>query len=424
MPDGSLPLLIAIIILVILSACFSATETAYTGLNAIRLKSLSQKDKKFKKVLSLYERYDKLISTILIGNNIVNLTASSLALLFFTKVIKDGALLSPSFISTASITVAVLLFGEIAPKFIAKSYPEKLAAFFYPFIVLCYYLFYPLNLFLSLFKMLLNVMFRLDHEEAITDEELITIVNEAEEDGTLKEDESDLIRSAIEFDDLEVKDILVPRINVVSIPADATKQEIKKVFDSERYSRIPVYKDTVDSIIGFIHEKDFYRNYFKQDFNVKDIMQKIVFVVEHTKISDLLKKLQAKKVHMAVVLDEYGGTAGIVTVEDIIEELVGEIYDEYDEESEPIKELLSNTYLVSGALEIDKFFEKFDLYDDDEKYDANTVSGFVSEELGELPATGRRFTYKNLQIEVTRTTMKKVVEIKVTVTEDYVEEDK
>lgn len=421
MPDGSLPLLIAIIVLVLLSAFFSATETAYTSLNTIKLKSLSQKDKKFKKVLSLYERYDKLITTILIGNNIVNLTASSLALLFFTKVMREGSFFDPSFISTAVITIVVLLFGEITPKFIAKSYPEKLASFFYPFMILCYYLFYPLNLLLGLFKKLLNAIFRLDREVAITDEELITIVNEAEEDETLKEDEADLIRSAIEFDDLEVKDILVPRINVVSIPLDATKQEIKKIFDSERYSRIPVYKDTIDQIVGFIHEKDFYRNYFKQEFSLKDLMQKVVFVVEHTKISALLKKLQARKVHMAVVLDEYGGTSGIVTVEDIIEELVGEIYDEYDEEFEPIKQESENVYIVNGSLEIDKFFEKFEL-SEDEEYDANTVSGFITEILGELPLTGRKFTYKNLNFQVTRTTMKKVVEVKVTVTDEVIEE--
>ena len=423
MPDGSLPLLIALIVLVILSGCFSATETAYTSLNTIKLKSLCQKDGRFKRVLSLYERYDKLITTILIGNNVVNLTASSLALLFFTKVMREGSFFDPSFVSTAVITIVVLLFGEITPKFIAKVYPEKLSSFFYPFIILCYYIFYPLNILLGLYKKLVNAIFRLDHEDTITDDELITIVNEAEEDGTLKEDESDLIRSAIEFDDLEVKDILVPRINVVSIPSDATKQEIKKIFDSERYSRIPVYKDTIDSIVGFIHEKDFYRNYFKQDFSIKDIMQKVVFVVEHTKISALLKKLQARKVHMAVVLDEYGGTAGIVTVEDIIEELVGEIYDEYDEENEMIKEVGENTYLVNGSLEVDKFFEKFDLLDDEEEYDANTVSGFVTEVLSELPTTGKKFTYKNLKIEVTRTTIKKVVEIKVTVCEEVIEEE-
>ncbi len=421
MPDGSIPLLIALVVLVILSGFFSATETAYTSLSTIKLKSLSQKDVKYKKVLLLYERYDKLLSTILIGNNIVNLTASSLALIFFTKIMAEGSFLDPTFVSTAVITIVVLLFGEISPKNIAKAYPEKLAVAFYPLIMLCYYIFYPLNILLGLFKKLLNVLFRLDRKEAITDDELITIVNEAEEDGTLKEEESNLIRSAIEFDDLEVKDILVPRINVVAVPTDATKQEIKKVFDGERYSRLPVYKDTIDSIVGFIHEKDFYRNYFKQDFNVLDLMQKVEFVVEHTKISVLLKKLQAKKVHMAVVLDEYGGTLGIVTVEDIIEELVGEIYDEYDEDTELIKELKPNEFLINCSLELSEFFEYFEM-DDDEEFDANTVGGWITEKLGELPTNGRKFNYKNLSVEVTKSTLKKVNEIKVTRLEEIIEE--
>ena len=422
MPDGSIPLLIALIVLIILSGFFSATETAYTSLNVIKVKSLCQKDGKFKKVLSLYDRYDQLLSTILIGNNVVNLSASSLALIFFTKIITEPVFVDVSVISTAVITIVVLLFGEISPKFIAKAYPEKFSLAFYPLIMLCYYLFYPLNVLLGLFQKLLSVIFRLDRDDAITDDELITIVNEAEEDGTLKEDESDLIRSAIEFDDLEVKDILVPRIHVVAVPIDATKQEVKKVFDSERYSRILVYKDTIDSIVGFIHEKDFYRNYFKQEFKVSDVMQKVEFVVEHTKISALLKKLQAKKVHMAVVLDEYGGTLGIATVEDIIEELVGEIYDEYDEDTELIKQLSDNEYLINCSLELNEFFESFELEDFEEEFDANTVGGWITEKLGELPTNGRKFNYKNLNVEVTKSTLKKVIEIKVTKLEEIIEE--
>lgn len=422
MPDGSIPLLIALIVLIILSGFFSATETAYTSLNVIKVKSLCQKDGKFKKVLSLYDRYDQLLSTILIGNNVVNLSASSLALIFFTKIITEPVFVDVSVISTAVITIVVLLFGEISPKFIAKAYPEKFSLAFYPLIMLCYYLFYPLNVLLGLFQKLLSVIFRLDRDDAITDDELITIVNEAEEDGTLKEDESDLIRSAIEFDDLEVKDILVPRIHVVAVPIDATKQEVKKVFDSERYSRILVYKDTIDSIVGFIHEKDFYRNYFKQEFKVSDLMQKVEFVVEHTKISALLKKLQAKKVHMAVVLDEYGGTLGIATVEDIVEELVGEIYDEYDEDTELIKQLSDNEYLINCSLELNEFFENFELEDFEEEFDANTVGGWITEKLGELPTNGRKFSYKNLNVEVTKSTLKKVIEIKVTKLEEIIEE--
>ena len=418
MPDGAIPLLIALICLIILSAFFSATETAYTSLNTIRVKSLAQKDARYKKVLALYEKYDKLLSTILVGNNIVNLSASAIAVAFFTLILKEGTDSTIiSVVSTAVITVAILLFGEISPKNIAKAYPEKLALAFYPIIVFFYFIFYPVNLLLGLFKKLLDVIFRLDRKEAITDDELLTIVNEAQEDGTLKEDESNLIKSAIEFDDLEVKDILVPRINVISVPVDATKQEVRKVFDSERYSRIPVYKDTVDSIIGFIHEKDFYRNYSRSDFDLNNLIQKVVFVVEHTKISVLLKKLQANKVHMAVVLDEYGGTLGIVTVEDIIEELVGEIYDEYDEETKLIKSLGDSIYSVNCSCELSLFFEEFNLYDDDDEFDANTVSGWVTEQLGELPTTGRKFSYKNLDVEVTKSTMKKVVEIKVKVNE-------
>ena len=415
-PDGSpTPLLIAVIVLVVLSSLYSATETAYTSLNTIKLKSLAVKDKRYQKVLALYERYDKLITTILIGNNIVNLTASSLALLFFQQVLSGNDSVDPSVVSTAVITVVVLLFGEIAPKFISKAYPERVALSNYWFIMVCYYLFYPLNLILIGFKKVLNLLFRLDREETITDDELITIVNEAEEDGTLKEDESVLIKSAIEFDDLEVKDILIPRINVVAIPKTATISEIKNIFESERYSRLPVYDKTVDSIVGFIHEKDFYRNFENENFTVKSIMQEVVFVVEHTKISVLLRKLQLKKIHMAIVLDEYGGTLGLVTMEDIIEELVGEIYDEYDEEATEIRQTEDGSYRVIASSNIDDFFDFFEIVVDGDEYDANTVGGWVSERLGELPQVGKEFIFNNLKVTVTKSTRKKVIEIKVEV---------
>ncbi len=415
-PDGSTtPLLIAVIILVVLSAFYSATETAYTSLNAIKLKSLVVKDKRYQKVLNLYERYDKLITTILIGNNIVNLTASSLTLLFFQQILAGNVNVDASFVSTLSITIAVLLFGEITPKFVSKAYPEKIALANYWFITISYYLFYPLNLLLIGYKKVVNFFAHLDREETITDDELLTIVNEAEEDGTLKEEESSLIKSAIEFDDLEVKDILVPRINVVAVPDTITVAELKSVFENERYSRIPVYSGNIDSVIGFIHEKDFYRSYEKKNFSVKGIMQEVVNVVEHTKISVLLKKLQANKIHMAVVVDEYGGTLGIVTMEDIIEELVGEIYDEYDEEATEIRKLEDGSYRVNASANIDDFFEFFELVVDGDEFDANTVGGWVCEKLGELPQVGKQFVFENLKITVTKSTRKKLIEIKVEV---------
>lgn len=420
MADGTIPLLVAIIALIMCSSFFSATETAYTSLNVIKVKSLSAKDEKFKKVLSLYENYDKLLTTILIGNNIVNITASSLSVVLFTKIIKNGV--DPTLVSTVVITVTVLLFGEITPKFISKSRPEQMAAATYPLIKFCVFVFYPISLVLSGYKKLISKIFKLSEDDQITDEQLITIVNEAEEDGTLKQDESVLIKSAIEFDDLEVKDILVPRINVVAVDKDAPLTEIKKTFDSERYSRLPVYNDNIDSVIGMIHEKDFYRNYQKQGFSIKDIMQDVVFVVEHTKISALLKKLQAKKIHMAIVLDEYGGTLGIVTMEDIIEELVGEIYDEYDEDVNEIRRLNENTYLVACSSDLDDFFEKLNVDVGEDEFDANTVGGWVSERLGELPTVGKKFTYKNLAVEVTKSTRKRVIEIKAIVSKTGEEE--
>ncbi|MBO5926639.1 MAG: HlyC/CorC family transporter [Clostridia bacterium] len=413
MPEGTPPLLIAIIVLVLLSGFFSATETSYTSLNVIKVKSLVQKEAKYKKVLALYDKYDKLLSTILIGNNIVNITATSLSMLFFEKIITGS--IDYSVVSTVVTTVVVLIFGEIIPKYLAKAYPEKIAVAFYPLIILFYYILIPFNFVFGLIKKLIDVIFRLKTDDAITDEELITIVNEAEEDGTLREEESNLIRSAIEFDDLEVRDILRPRINMVCAPVDALVSDIKSIFEKERYSRIPLYSENVDSIVGIIHEKDFYRNYRKKDFNIKDIMQEVVFVVEHTKISVLLKKLQSKKLHMAIVLDEYGGTLGLVTVEDIIEELVGEIYDEHDEEIVEMKENQDGTFTISGAMEIDNFFEKFDLLDDEEQFDANSVGGWVTEFLGEIPLSGKTFEYKNLVVKVTKSTRKKVLEINVSV---------
>ncbi len=417
MPDGTLPLLIAIIALIVLSGLFSATETAYTSLNVIRAKSLAQKDSKYKKVLDLYDKYDKLISTILIGNNIVNITASSLSMLFFAKIIITGV--DYSVISTVVMTVLVLIFGEITPKYIAKAYPETASKLLYPFIKMFYYILYPLVFIFGGFKVFVGWIFRIEHDDTITDEELLTIVNEAQEDGTLKEDESSLIKSAIEFDDVEVKDILIPRINMVSVPMDSDVAEIKKVFETEGYSRLPVYNGNIDSIVGFIHEKDFYRAYNKKDFNIKNIMQEVVFVVEHTKISSLLKKLQKRKLHMSIVLDEYGGTLGLVTVEDIIEELVGEIYDEHDEEFTPFKDNEDGSVIVNCLTELDVFFERFGIEEGDVEFDANTVGGWVNEKLGELPTTGKVFTYKNLDVKVIKTTKKKVLEIKVVVNENY-----
>ena len=429
--DGSVPLqqllantsfptglLIALICLVLTSAFFSSMETAFSCANRIKLRALaSNGNKRAKQVLDLAEtNYDKFITTDLIGNNIVNITASTIATIFFAKVIINGSTEAVSTISTIVMTLAVLIFGEITPKFIAKTYPEKMAMFFYPLIMFFYYIFYPLTLLFGGWKWLLSKIFRLKNIDVVTEDEIMTMVEEAEEDGTLKTEETKLIRSVIEFDDLEVGDILVPRVNIISVDIADSMDDIRKVFDNEGYSRIPVYKDSIDTVIGTIHQRDFYSAYLKGKKGIDGIMQPALYTTEHVKISDLLKQLQKKKIHIAIVLDEYGGTLGIVTLEDILEELVGEIYDEHDEEINHFKNVDENVYLVDGNASVSDTFEFFSL-DEDENVESSTISGWVIEMLGEIPHAGRKLEYKKLDIEVTKSTVKKVLQVKITVTD-------
>ena len=410
-------LLIAIIALVIMSGFFSSTETAYSCANRIKLRSLAANgNRKAKKVLDLAEtNYDRFITTVLVGNIIVNLSASTLSTLLFAKLIADAN--TSALVSTIAITLGVLIFGEITPKFIAKVYPEKLAFAFYPIIKFFYYVFYVFNWVFGGWKWLLAKIFRFKNEDVVTEEEIMTIVEEAEEDGTLNTEETKLIRSVIEFDDLEVGDILVPRVNIVAVDISSTMDEIRKVFDREGYSRVPVYKDSIDTIIGTIHEKDFFNAYLKGKKGIDGIMQNAFYTTEHAKISDLLRQLQKKKVHIAVVLDEYGGTLGLVTLEDILEELVGEIYDEHDEVINYFKQLDDKTYIVDGNAPLADAFELFGLEDEDDNFEANTVSGWVIEALGEIPRAGAILNHLNLTVEVLKSTVKRVLQVKVTVGE-------
>jgi CBS domain containing-hemolysin-like protein len=285
-----------------------------------------------------------------------------------------------------------------------------------------YYLFYPVNLLFKGWKWLLSKIFRFKTEDVVTEDEIMTVVEEAEEDGTIREDETNLIRSVIEFDDVEVGDVLVPRVNIVSIDVDSSMEEIKEVFVREGYSRLPVYKDSIDTIIGTIHEKDFYKAYLKGTNNINDILQNALYTTEHAKISKLLKQLQKQKVHIAVVLDEYGGTLGIVTLEDILEELVGEIWDEHDQEINYIKPLEENLFVVEGNAPIADVFEYFELENEEDNFEANTLSGWVIESLGEIPRTGKKFDFKHLSIEVLKSTVKRILQVKITVN-DKIEEE-
>lgn len=406
-------LTIAIVAMVILSALFSATETAYSCANRIKIKSMIVLGKKnAARVYALAdEKYDKLITTILIGNNIVNLTASALATVLFAKLLADSAIDSTT-ISTIVMTVIVLVCGEITPKFFAGVYPEKFAFALYPFIQFFYWIFIPLGYLFGGYKKVLAKIFRLKPNDAVTDEELISLVNEAEEDGTLKEDESELVRSALEFDDLKVEDILVPRVDVVAVSVDESMDEILKTFKENCYSRLPVYKGTIDNVVGLIHERDFFNAYLRGEKEISHVVQEIAFTTEYTRISSLLKQLQKQKIHMAAVSDEYGGLVGVVTLEDILEELVGEIWDEHDEEEVLFGEIAEGEYWVDGKCDLETFFDLYGISEEDENFEANTVGGWVMEKFGGIPPVGEVIEFKFLQIKVVKTTKQKVLKIR------------
>ena len=405
MDSGDLITVVILVFLVICSAFFSASETAYTSLNLVRLKRIaSDGDKRAAKVLKLAERYDNLLSTILIGNNIVNILASSLGTILFVKLIGNAGVT----VSTIVITIVVLLVGEITPKSIAKEHAETIALKFYPLLFLITKLFLPFNFLLGCWQKMIGKVVKPNEEHGYTEEELITIVEEAENEGGIDAHESELIRSAIEFTDVAVEEILTPRVEVEAIDIDSNDDEIAEMFESGGYSRLPVYQETIDNIIGVLHEKDFFLNRGKK--SVRELMSAPTFVIETTKISDLLKLLQKNKAHMAVVVDEYDGVLGIATMEDILEELVGEIWDEHDEVIEEYRELPDGSYLVDGGANLDDMLELFDIR---EEYDPVTVNGWVQEALGRFPKAGDCFDCGVLHVTVKKVEKRRATEVRI-----------
>jgi hypothetical protein len=411
---------LALVLCIVLSGIFSATETAYSTASKVRLTTMSDEgDKKAGKVLKLLNNYEKVLFTVLVGNNIVNITATTLATLLFIAMMGDiGAT-----VSTIVITVVVLLFGEISPKMLAKQHPEGFAKNVYGFLRACMFILTPITFILDGWKWLLSKIFRFPQTASFSEEELITIVETAENEGQLEKHESELIRSAIEFEDLDVRDIMVPRVNVEAVPEDATMEEIYKVFVESGYSRLPVYRDDIDTIVGILHEKDFSVLLHDGGTDIKPLIKKCIYLTQSIKISTALGMLQKEKIHMAIVVDEFGGTDGIVTLEDILEELVGEIYDEHDSEEEQIKKIDDHTYIIKGDENFEEMLEELDVKSPDEETEATTVGGFVSEQLDRMPAPGDKLTVDGMEMEVIKATDKKVDEIKVTVLPTQDEDD-
>lgn len=401
---------IAIIILIMFSAYFSATETAFTSVNRIRIKNLAGNgDKRAKRVLELTDKYDSLLSTILIGNNIVNILITVIATLLFVELYGS---LGPT-IATIVTTVLILIFGEITPKSLAKEIPEKTSMGFGGSIRLVMMIFTPLNFLFGAWKKLVGKVFKMDAEQGITEEELLTMVEEAETEGGLDEERSELIQNAIEFNGLEAWDILTPRVDVAAIEVDTCKDDILKLFRDTGFSRIPVYDDDIDNILGVLNQKDFHNYIYGTSADIREYVAPVVFIPETMKLPVILKKMQTTKTHMAVVIDEYGGLAGIVTLEDILEELVGEIYDEHDTViSQEIMPLYDGSYRVKGSANVEKLFDFFDV---DDYIDPVTVNGWVVLELDKLPETGDCFEYRSeeklFKVRVTKADERKALEI-------------
>ena len=402
--DGNATLTFAILIaLVCCSAFFSAAETAYTCLNRVRLKNLANSgNKRAEKVLALSEDYDRLISSILIGNNIVNILSTSLATVLFVQLLGSSGVT----VSTVVMTVSILLLGEVAPKSIARVMNEKIAFAFYPALSFIVKLLRPLNFLMGCWQSLIGRMIKDDAEHGVTEEELITMVEEAESDGEIDEHESELIRSAIEFTDLCVEDILTPRVDIVAVDVEATEAEIAAQFAESGFSRLPVYEENVDDIIGILHEKDFYRS--RGRTGVREMMTTPICVMPTTRLSVLLKLLQRQKGHMAVVMDEYGGVTGIVTLEDILEELVGEIWDEHDEIVEEFKRLPDGSCRVQCGANLDDLLDIFGLK---KEYESVTVNGWVLEEMGTFPQPGDTFDCEHLHVTVEQVDKRRVTQI-------------
>ena len=361
--------------------------------------------------MKLYDNYDKVLSTILVGNNLVNIASASIATVLFVKLIPNGS--GPA-VATAVMTVALLIFGEISPKTIAKEKADGFAMSTASILNAIVILLTPINFIFSMWKKLLSCVFKFSDDAAITEEELLTIVEEAESEGGIDSEESELIRSAIEFSELEASDILTPRVDVVAVSVEDSQERISRTFVETGFSRLPVYENTIDHIVGVIHQKDLYIMQESGGGEISSIMKPAIFAHESIKLNVLLKTLQKSKSHIAVIADDYGGTIGIVTLEDIIEEIVGEIWDEHDDIVEEFVSLGDDRHRILCSANLNEMFEYFEMKDES---DTPNVGGWVWEQLEKVPEVGDTFFYDILEVTVSKvdSIYKRAEEITVTV---------
>ncbi len=390
----------ALILCIALSAFFSATETAYSACNRVKLKTVDgPRKEKARIALALLEKYDSLITTVLIGNNLVNIVGTAIATLLFTTRILPGREDLATTAASVMMTVLVLFLGEVGPKTLAKQQPEKFAMAGSPVISFLMMILKPLDWLFALWRKLLAKLIKPEPEESQIEDELMTMIDEAQTEGDIEEEEVELIRSAIEFNDQNAEDIMTPRVDVTALEDTATIEKAADVFRDTWFSRIPVYHEDLDHITGILNEKDFYKMTHEGCTDITKIMKEPVFAPASLSISNLLKLFRTSQTHLVILLDEFGGTEGIVTMEDVLEELVGEIYDEHDEVSEEVVEQEDGTLIVDGNMQLPELLEKFGPEKDE--YDADTVGGWASEMLEKVPEVGDSFTLDRHRFTVT-----------------------
>lgn len=413
------------VVLLLLSAFFSSTETAFSSVSKIRLKNLADNgNKKAKTALYVAERYSKALTTILVGNNIVNIANSALATVFFVNIFGEA---QGTVISTVVITIVVLIFGEVLPKNIAIDNAEKICITFAPVLKFLMVLLTPLSIILMGINKLYKKLARnSNHQEpSVTEDELKYIIESIEEEGVLEQQESELVQSALEFDEKTAEEILTPRVDMVAIDIDDPVEEITELVLKERYSRIPVYRDNIDKIIGVLHTRDYLEALINNNEkpNIEAMLQPAHFIYKTKKLSALLADFKYNKIHLAVVTDDYGGILGIVTMEDLLEQIVGEIWDEDEEVEKMSLKISDNKYEVSGDMPISDMLELFDKPTKYIETESNSVGGWALEQLANIPEPGEQFIYKELEITIREVLDQRILSMIIVYTPSEAEED-
>lgn len=420
MGDLPLSLIFLLIVLILLSAFFSASETAFSSVNKIRLKNyVDEKRRGSKKALYIVENFDRALSTILVGNNIVNIAAASISTKVATDLFGGNTGLV---ISTVGMTILIIIFGEVLPKSFAKEHAESFSLLVSDVLYMLIQLFTPITALLVMLKQLVSKLFGNQKTDvpSVTEEELKVMVNLSEEEGVIDNKEKELVHRSLDFNDILVGEIFTPRIDIVAVEVNQPIEEIRDIFLQERYSRVPVYEGDIDNVIGILSESDFFSQLVQgKKVNVRELLRTPLFVVESMRISTLLPELQKSKVHMAIVIDEFGGTSGLITLEDILEQIVGEIWDEHDEAVKTFQKINDYEYEFNAELPLDEFCDILGI--DELESSSHTLGGWVFEMFERIPTVGESFEYESLTVTVRQVENRRIRKVLVRIREPIME---